>query len=100
MKLFNLSKEERKIKIDREFFCVVTYDIVSNKRQTKLFKLLSGYGTHMQKSSFEMFLDKSSYHSLIEELSKFYCRTDNDEINIYLSNFDDIIRFSRRSPHR
>lgn len=57
MKLFNLYKEERKIKIDREFFCVVTYDIVS-----------TGYGTHMQKSSFEMFLDKSSYHSLIEEI--------------------------------
>src|SRR5437867_1869580 len=34
-------------------FTVISYDVVEDKRRTKVLKLLKGYGTHVQYSVFE-----------------------------------------------
>ena len=34
-------------------FTVISYDVTSDKRRTKVLKLLKGYGTHVQYSVFE-----------------------------------------------
>ena len=39
-------------------FIIVAYDIVENKRRTKIMKTLKGYGFHVQKSVFECFLNE------------------------------------------
>jgi len=45
-------------------FVIVAYDIVDNKRRTKLMKLMKGYGFHVQKSVFECFLNERQLQKL------------------------------------
>lgn len=49
-------------------FTVVSYDIVDDKRRTKVFKLLKGYGTHVQFSVFECELNSVQLARLKIEL--------------------------------
>ena len=42
---FNLSEEEREFAKQKTMFCLIIYDIRSNKRRLKLSKLLEGYGS-------------------------------------------------------
>lgn len=49
-------------------FTVVSYDIVEDKRRTKVLKLLKGYGTHVQYSVFECDLDDGQLLRLQAEL--------------------------------
>jgi CRISPR-associated protein Cas2 len=49
-------------------FTVVSYDIVDDKRRTKVFKLLKGYGAHVQFSVFECELDDGQLARLKVEL--------------------------------
>lgn len=60
---------------------LIVYDIVDNKKRTKLAKLLNGYGTRVQKSAFEAYLDKAQYNQLVKELPA-YC-SEEDSIRTY-----------------
>ena len=42
-------------------FIIVTYDIVENKRRTRIMKTLKGHGFHVQKSVFECFLNERQF---------------------------------------
>jgi len=45
-------------------FIVIAYDIVQNRRRTRLMKLLKRYGAHVQKSVFECRLDERRFLEL------------------------------------
>jgi CRISPR-associated protein Cas2 len=51
-------------------FTIVSYDIVNDKRRTQVFKLLKGYGTHVQYSVFECHLSASQFAKLGAELRR------------------------------
>ena len=58
MVFFNLNDDEKEFARKKTKFCLVIYDIVSNKRRLKLAKLLEGYGVRVQRSCFELALEK------------------------------------------
>ncbi len=49
-------------------FTIISYDIVEDKRRTKVMKLLKGYGTRVQYSVFECLLSASDLLKLGREL--------------------------------
>ncbi|MDZ4721234.1 MAG: CRISPR-associated endonuclease Cas2 [Roseiflexaceae bacterium] len=49
-------------------FTIISYDVVSDKRRTKVLKLLKGYGTHVQYSVFECYLDARQFAQIQAEL--------------------------------
>jgi CRISPR-associated protein Cas2 len=49
-------------------FTIVSYDVVDDKRRTKVLKLLKGYGTHVQYSVFECYLNQHQFAKLRREL--------------------------------
>lgn len=75
---FNPFDEETKIKDDK-FYVLVIYDIVENKKRTKLAKYLLGFGFRIQKSCFEAILPDNKFQKLLKGLGKFV--NDDDEIN-------------------
>lgn len=49
-------------------FTIISYDIVDDKRRTKVMKLLKGYGTRVQYSVFECMLNEPELAKLSREL--------------------------------
>lgn len=47
-------------KKSNEVFALIIYDIMDNKRRSQLVKYLQGYGFRVQKSCFEVILNKSA----------------------------------------
>ena len=47
-------------------FIAVVYDITDNRRRTKLFKWLSGFGNNQQYSLFECNLDRKEYDRMLD----------------------------------
>lgn len=65
-------------------FVLIIYDIVDNKRRTKMAKFLEGYGKRVQKSAFEAMLSEKSYSKLVEEIPKYIDRSSGDDsVRIY-----------------
>lgn len=81
---FNLSAEEKVFAKKKSFFCIIIYDIVSNKRRLKCAKLLEGIGIRVQRSCFEVDIEKSNYRSLLSELQAFYDADQSDNITIFV----------------
>ena len=75
---FQISEE---LETDKEFVLII-YDIVDNRKRVKMAKLLSGYGKRVQKSAFEAMLTKQKYNKLIEEISRFIDKTE-DNVRVY-----------------
>ena len=75
---FQISEE---LETDKEFLLII-YDIVDNRKRVKMAKLLSGYGKRVQKSAFEAMLTKQKYNKLIEEISRFIDKTE-DNVRVY-----------------
>lgn len=75
---FQISDE---LESDKEFVLII-YDIVDNRKRVKLAKLLSGYGKRVQKSAFEAMLTTQRYNKLIEEISRYIDKTE-DNVRIY-----------------
>lgn len=69
---FNLNEDERAFATTSEIYCLIIYDIVSNKRRLQLSHLLEAFGVRVQKSCFEAKMDKAVYRSLIAHLEEFY----------------------------
>ncbi len=49
-------------------FTIISYDIVSNKRRTKVMQLLKGYGTRVQYSVFECEVSLDAFSVLGKKL--------------------------------
>ena len=91
---FNLSSEEKEYVKKKSFFCIIIYDIVSNKRRLKLAKLLEGFGLRVQRSCFEVDLEESNYQTLIRELEDFYDPDQLDNIIIYVGRREETMRLN------
>jgi len=63
-------------------FYLITYDIPSNKRRTKLANLLLDYGERVQESVFEIWLEPTHLRDLEKRLKKLI-RPEEDNIRIY-----------------
>lgn len=63
-------------------FTIISYDVVEDKRRTKVLKLLKGYGTHVQYSVFECDLDEHLFAQLGREL-RAIIDLDTDSVRCY-----------------
>ena len=63
-------------------FTVISYDIVEDKRRTKVLKHLRGYGTHVQYSVFECDLSPKQIRQLQDELRNLIDRN-TDSVRVY-----------------
>lgn len=91
---FNLSEEEREFAKQKTMFCLIIYDIRSNKRRLKLSKLLEGYGMRVQKSCFEVDLSRNDYQSLLKDIESFYKPDEEDSIIVYVTTKEEVTSFS------
>ncbi len=66
---------------DKKFY-VIAYDIVEDRRRTRVMKLLKGYGFHAQKSVFECYLSAEQLRRLTQRLQK-EINEEVDNIRIY-----------------
>ncbi len=64
-------------------FYVMSYDIVPDKRRTKLAKLLEGFGTRVQRSVFECDLTAQQFTLLRRRLEKLVQPGEGDSLRIY-----------------
>ncbi|WP_300276468.1 CRISPR-associated endonuclease Cas2 [Peptacetobacter sp.] len=88
---YNLNKNKISKK-DKGIRTLVIYDVVDDKRRRELVKYLNGFGIRVQKSAFEMLLDKKRTKELKKGLKKLY--DSEDKINIYqFGKFTKIIRY-------
>ena len=63
---------------------LIIYDIIDNKRRTKMVKLLESYGTRVQRSAFEALINRSQYSKIIDGIKKIISNEDN--VRIYRLN--------------
>ena len=94
---------------ERRYIVLVIYDIVDNKRRSRMVKCVERYGIRVQKSAFEAFLSKKKYERLVEETSRLI-DLETDSLRIYLladhtsvrswgvgdRHIEDIIIFKKR----
>ncbi len=66
-------------------FYIICYDSPSNKRRTKLHKLLKNYAVPVQKSVFETFLDRSSFSKMLRKI-EVLMDSKEDSVRIYGMN--------------
>ncbi len=69
------------------FFYLIIYDLpdtkVANKRRTRLYKMLSGYGTWTQYSVFECFLTAVQFAKLQTQIETLI-RPEEDSVRVYV----------------
>ena len=68
---------------ERRYIVLVIYDIVDNKRRSRMVKCVERYGVRVQKSAFEAFLSKNNYERFVEEKSRLI-DLDTDSLLIFL----------------
>lgn len=66
---------------------LLIYDIASNRRRTKLAKILESYGARVQYSAFEFTLNSVKYKEMISQASKM--ADSEDSIRVYELDFDN-----------
>jgi CRISPR-associated endoribonuclease cas2 len=81
-----LSEDFEKQYFEDYFTVIVIYDIISNKRRTKLSKILRGFGYRIQRSSFECLLTREKCELLMKKIDNF--AKSEDLIRIYRLNQD------------
>ena len=77
---FNIPFDENENLPNLHWYVLVIYDIVDNKKRTKLAKLLNGYGFRVQKSAFEAILTKPKYQKLLQNLTHILGKDDDCRI--------------------
>lgn len=71
---------------------LVIYDIIDNKRRSKMVKLLEGYGIRVQKSAFEVLVRDSQYREMILGIEAIMSEEDN--VRIYrLNSSNEVMLF-------
>lgn len=79
----------------QKYIVLIIYDIISNKQRAKMAKLLSSYGSRVQKSAFEARLTKKQYAKMMSEIQKLL--KDDDNVRIYrLTGYEEIKTFGSR----
>lgn len=79
----------------RKYVILVIYDIISNKQRVKMAKLLSSYGTRVQKSAFEARLTRKQFAKLNADIKRILKPDDN--IRIYkLYDYEEIITYGSK----
>ena len=73
------SFEEPKQK--EEAFSLLIYDIVDNGKRTRFAKLMEGYGKRVQKSAFEIRIDKKKFKELLSRIPAYV--SNEDSIKLY-----------------
>ncbi|WP_196592179.1 CRISPR-associated endonuclease Cas2 [Pectinatus frisingensis] len=68
---------------DRRYIILAIYDIVNDKRRSKMVKCLEGFGVRVQKSAFEAYLTKKSYEKLMNTASHII-DIKEDSLRVYL----------------
>lgn len=63
-------------------FTLLSYDVVNDKRRTKLAKYLQNYGQRVQYSVFEIFEEEDDLKVLFTELQKFI-NPEEDSLRMY-----------------
>ena len=63
-------------------YLVISYDIQSDKRRTKIHKTLKNYGSWIQYSVFECDIEKADYLCLRHQLGQL--TTDEDSLRFYV----------------
>ena len=63
-------------------FLVVSYDIVDDKRRTKIAEILKDYGRRVQYSVFECSLSEKVIRKMVKELLK-YVKLEEDSLRLY-----------------
>ena len=56
--------------MEQKSLVLVIYDIIDNKRRTRLVKILEGFGFRVQKSAFEARLSERQYQKLLSSIEK------------------------------
>jgi CRISPR-associated protein Cas2 len=64
-------------------FCVVAYDLPDNRRRTKLFKTMKGFGKHTQFSVFECELPEHHFRKMLAAIEKIMMGSE-DNIKVYV----------------
>lgn len=64
-------------------FVVITYDIMDDKRRTRVAKTMEDFGTRVQYSVFECILEKDILDELINELTR-HINHEEDSIRFYI----------------
>lgn len=82
-----------------QHFLVVSYDITSNRRRTKVMKTLEGYGTRVQYSVFECRLKPREIDEMRRKLKKLISNQE-DSIRLYFISADDVRRIERLGDAR
>ena len=84
--------DEDDIFSERKYIILIIYDIISNKQRVKMAKLLSSYGSRVQKSAFEARLNKKQYARLLRDIKRMLKQDDN--VRIYkLHSYEEILTF-------
>lgn len=91
-RFYNLSEDEREFAKKRTKFCIIIYDIVSNKRRLQFSKMLEDYGVRVQRSCFEVDLEQISYEHLLKEIEDCYDAREDDNILLYVTHREEVIR--------
>jgi len=74
-------------------FTIISYDIVNDKRRTKVMKLLKGYGTRVQYSVFECRLNAVELTKLSHEL-RGLIDLNTDSVRCYRLDADAVQRIA------
>lgn len=74
-------------------FTIISYDIVEDKRRTRVMKLLKGYGTRVQYSVFECMLDEAELAGLGRELRELI-DLNTDSVRCYRLDADALKRIA------
>ena len=56
--------------MDKKINILVIYDIVDDKRRNMLIKILNSYGVRVQKSAYEIMIDKICIKKLVSDVQK------------------------------
>ena len=75
-------------------FIVVSYDIPDDRRRTRLFKLLKGYGQHVQYSVFECDLRPEKLAEMQARIQQLV-ESNKDHVRFYRLCANDVRRISQ-----
>lgn len=64
-----------------EAFSLLIYDIIDNNKRIKFAKFMEGYGTRVQKSAFEIRINKRKFNEMLNQIPQFV--SSEDSIKLY-----------------
>ena len=81
MTFYNLDSVSKEFARKKTKFCLVIYDI-------------EGYGTRVQRSCFEVDIEKLNFELLIKDIRDFYQADEGDNIIVYVGHKEETVVFN------